>query len=505
MNSTLKKLLVGTLCIVMIAGACAGCAKAGSDSSSGDKPASEMQGGGTPPDGQPPSGDPPEGNPPDGGNGPGGTPPDGAPGGGQGSDASSVSWSGASTITSSTTEKNKTYSSTSENENALLIDTSGKVTLSGSKVTKTGGTSSSDGDSFYGTNSAIMCKSGGTTTIRNASVTTDAAGANGVFCFGGDASTNNSSGDGTTMNISDSTIKTTGDGSGGIMTTGGGTTNAEDLKITTSGRSSAAIRSDRGGGTVNVTGGTYKTSGVGSPAIYATATIKVKNAALTSTASQGIVNEGGNTVVLKNCTVNASNKKLNSQDNYNNSVFLYQSMSGDASDGASVFKMTGGTLNSSIGHVFHVTNTSASITLNGVKINNTDKENVLISVCDDAWSGLDNSATLNAKDQTLKGSMLVGDNSVLNVKLSGNSVWTGTTSGKIISHKDSSKISSKLGEVNIKLADEALIVLTDDTTVSSISGTGRINYNGHKLTVGNKTYTKGSPGVSTITETNSTK
>lgn len=47
------------------------------------------------------------------------------------------------------------------------------------------------------------------------------------------------------------------------MTTGGDTTNASNLTIETSGTSSAAIRSDQGGGTVNVDGGTYKTTGQG--------------------------------------------------------------------------------------------------------------------------------------------------------------------------------------------------------------------------------------------------
>ena len=472
MNTCIKKILIESLCSVMIIIPCVGFAESESETSLSSPPGNDMPGGG--------------------------------PGGAPGSDSSSVLWSGATTITSAATETGKTYSSTTASQNALLIDTSDAVTISDATVTKTGGTSASDSESFYGTNSGIMVKGGSTTTIKNSTITTSAAGANGVFSYGGNASTNATSGDGTTVNISDSTIKTTGDGSGGIMTTGYGTTNASNLTITTEGQSSAAIRSDRGGGFVNVDGGSYTTSGVGSPAIYATATINVKNAKLTSTASQGVVNEGGNTVVLEDCTVNASNKSLNSQDYFRNSIFLYQSMSGDASNGASVFKMTGGALNSSVGHVFHVTNTSAAITLEGVEINNTDSENVLISVCDDAWSGLSNSATLNAKNQTLTGDLLVGSDSSLDLKLSGTSVWTGTTSGKITTHKNSSTISSSLGTVNVTLADEALIVLTADTKVSSISGTGKINYNGYALTVGSKTYTSGSPGVSTITETSGT-
>lgn len=96
-----------------------------------------------------------------------------------------------------------------------------------------------------------------------------AAGANGVFSYGGSLSNDSSSGDGTTITISDSKIITNADNSGGIM-------NAYNLDIETSGTSSAAIRTDRGGGVVTVSGGTYKTKGQGSPTIYSTADVIVR-------------------------------------------------------------------------------------------------------------------------------------------------------------------------------------------------------------------------------------
>ena len=89
-------------------------------------------------------------------------------------------------------------------------------------------------------------------------------GANGVFSYGGSATTNNSANDNTTINISNSKITTSKDNSGGIMATGGGIINASNLEINTSGTSSAAIRSDRGGGTITVDGGSYVTSLVNS-------------------------------------------------------------------------------------------------------------------------------------------------------------------------------------------------------------------------------------------------
>ena len=125
--------------------------------------------GGTPPD--PPSG---EG---------GGSPPDGS--GGNSSSSSSVSWSGATEITSGGTYENQTYSSTASEENAVLINTSESVTLNNVKAIKYGGTEAGDNQSFYGTNSAVMVKGGTSTTINGGTVETNGAGANGVFSYGG--------------------------------------------------------------------------------------------------------------------------------------------------------------------------------------------------------------------------------------------------------------------------------------------------------------------------------
>ena len=137
-------------------------------------------------------------------------------------------------------------------------------------------------------NAAVLVKDGSNTTITGGDITSDAKGSNGVFSYGGNGGQNGSSGDGTTVTISDTKIVTTGDGSGGIMTTGGGVTKASNLDITTSGQSSAAIRTDRGGGSVTVDGGTYTSNGLGSPAIYSTADISVSNATLTFNLSEGV-------------------------------------------------------------------------------------------------------------------------------------------------------------------------------------------------------------------------
>ena len=418
---------------------------------------------------------------PSGDSGEGGTPPDSS---GGSSSSSSVSWSGATEITSAATVDSPTYSSTSSGQNAVLVNTSEAVTINNPTVTKSGGDSAGDNESFYGTNSAVMVKGGTTTNINGGTITTDAAGANAVFSYGGNGGQNGASGDGTTVNISDTKITTTGNGSGGIMTTGGGITVAKNLTVETSGQSSAAIRTDRGGGTVEVTGGTYTSNGLGSPAIYSTAAITVSDAELTSTKSEGVCIEGLNSVTLNNCTLNANNTQTNGQATFLDSVMIYQSMSGDSATGTSVFTMNGGTLNSQSGHVFHVTNTSAEITLNNVTINNSDSADVLLSVSDDGWSGASNVATLNLNNQFVSGNILVGSNSTLTLNLK-DATFSGNISGNV-TNASGDVVSSSLGTVNVTLDETSSWYLTGDTYVNSFEGTAaNVITNGYSLYVNN--------------------
>ncbi|MBR6918109.1 MAG: hypothetical protein IKN38_07990, partial [Clostridia bacterium] len=236
-----------------------------------------------------------------------------------------------------------------------------------------------------------------------------------------------------------------------------------------SGQSSAAIRTDRGGGTVTVDGGTYTSNGLGSPAIYSTADITVSDATLISNLSEGVCIEGLNSITLNNCDLTANNTKCNGNATFLDTIMIYQSMSGDAASGTSSFTMTGGSLTSKNGHVFHVTNTSAVITLSGVKITNNDSTNVLLSVCDDGWSGGSNIAVLNASNQTLSGAILVGSNSALTLKLSDSSTFTGYIDGKI-TNESGSTVSTEVGTVSVTLESGSTWSLTGDSYVTSFTG-----------------------------------
>ncbi len=459
----------------------------------GTAPASAAQG----PAGSPPSGAP-AGGPPDGNGGPGGTPPDGTPpegtppdgfgggmpGGAPGAgSAEDIEYTAAAEITAADTRSGETYASSAEDESALLISTPEEVSVSNPTVTKTGDSDGGDSCNFYGLNAAVLVKDGATAVITGGTVTSDADGANGVFCYGGNGGRNGGEGDGTTLYISDTVITTTGDGAGGIMTTGGGVTHAENLTVETSGRSSAPIRTDRGGGTVTVEGGSYTSNGLGSPAIYSTADITVSGATLVSNLSEGVCIEGLNSITLEDCDLTASNTRCNGNATFLDTIMIYQSMSGDADSGTSHFTMTSGSLTSKSGHVFHVTNTSAVITLEDVEIVNEDAENILLSVCADGWSGGSNTATLTAINQNLSGAVKVGSDASLTLELTESSAFEGSIDGSIVNAKGET-VSTETGAVSVTLDAGSTWTLTGDSYITELNGdTAGINTNGYTLYV----------------------
>ena len=415
-------------------------------------------------------------------NGPGGTPPGGNPPGGS---SGNVTYSASKEITTSEDLTSGTYSSTESDENAISVSGSIKSSLSNITVTKTGDSDGGDNTSFYGTNSAIIAKSGATVNITNANITTDANGANGVFSYGGSATTNNSNSDGTTVNISDSVITTSKNNSGGIMTTGGGVMNATNLTITTAGTSSAAIRSDRGGGTVVVDKGTYKTTGKGSPAIYSTADITVKNATLIATASEGVVIEGKNSVTLENVELTDTNNTLNGQSTTYKNIFLYQSMSGDAANGEATFTAKNSKITTNKGDSFYITNTTATINLENNEIINNDTTGYFLRTQKDSWGNSGSNGgivTLNLTNQKVNGNIYIDSISTLSMNMNSSN------------YEGAINTDNTAKSITIKLDSSSTIKLTGDSYITSLEDSdstySNIDLNGYKLYVNGKELTK---------------
>lgn len=365
----------------------------------------------------------------------------------------------ATTISEDGTYSGESYTSTGDDENALRVD-GAAVTLDGVTVDKSAGAASNteDGD-FYGMNAALLAMNGATVTIKNATVTSSAQNGNGVFSYGS------------------------------------GTTSASNSVVETSGNSSAAIRSDRGGGTVNVSGGAYTSNGYNSPAVYSTADITVKNANLTANNSEALVIEGKNSITLEDCYVtgNMSDTKGTSSSENVHNVMIYQSMSGDADVGTSVFSMTGGSLVGSSGDMFYITNTRCLLTLSGVNIVNNDADGALLRVVGNSASRGWGTAGSNgaqvefaADGQTLAGDIIADTISNLTMTMKNGSTFTGTVN--IIDNAEGGTAVSDNAVVTIE--NGCTRNLTGNCTLTSLTNNGTINFNGYTITLADGTVLK---------------
>ena len=187
---------------------------------------------------------------------------------------------------------------------------------------------------------------------------------------------------------------------------------------------------------------------------------------------------------MDDCDLTANNTQCNGNATFLDTIMIYQSMSGDAASGTSSFTMTGGSLTSKNGHVFHVTNTSAVITLEGVEIVNEDADNILLSVCADGWSGGSNIAVLKAIDQQLVGAIKVGSDSSLTLELTGGSTFEGCIDGAITNAKGET-VSTEAGTVSVTLDNTSTWTLTGDSYVTEFNGdASNVIANGYTLYVG---------------------
>ena len=389
--------------------------------------------------------------------------------------------SAARNVTENGVLENQVFGSTGNDENALRI-TGASVTLKNVEIMKEEGTSSStESGDFYGMNAALLATGGARVTVEDSAVHSAALNGNGLFSYG----------KGTGIFAKNVTITTEGSHSGGLQTTGGALTEAENVTVSTAGNSSAAIRSDRGGGTVLVKGGTFRTEGYGSPAVYSTADISIEGAFLSASRSEGAVIEGKNSIALKNCRMegNMADTRVMGGETIKeenvHTVMIYQSMSGDAEEGTSSFSMEGGSLLSHKGDVFYVTNTDCTIHLDNVKIKNEDKDGALLRVTGNSasrgWGKAGSNggkAAFTADHQKLEGTIAVDTISKLTMTLGQGSTWKGQA--EILSNE---KGSSNDAGIYLTIAKGAQWDLTGDSTVTALDNKGKINTHGYKLTV----------------------
>ena len=348
-------------------------------------------------------------------------------------------------LTASAFAETAVYTADQDDQSAVDVSGTEQVTLTGVTVLKTGGNASSaDAASFRGVNAAVRVYDSAVLTLSDSVIEASAQNATGVFAY-----------DHGTVYLSDCTVTVTGGGAGGVQVAGGGTLIGSSLTVQSA--SKAAIRSDRGGGTMILDGGSYTSTGKnGCPAIYSTADITVMNANCVSEQSRAVIIEGKNTVTLENVTIEG-NDQSTKEGSVRANVLLYQSASGDASVGTSVFTMNGGEMTCRSGAMFYCTNTDSVINLSNTELNLSEDGSLLI-VSAGRWgkegrNGGD--CVLNAENQVLEGTVTVDSISSLALNLTDSSF-----SGAI----------SADGQVRVTLNGNSTWTLTGDSNISAFEG-----------------------------------
>ncbi len=386
---------------------------------------------------------------------------------------SQITTEGVVDISDSQELSNKTLSTTSSDESAIVVNDGGSLNATSLTISKSGDSSNTENSEFYGLNAAVLVQKGSEATIKDTTIKTNATGANAIF----------STGENAIINVSNTKITTTGDSSRGLDATYGGTINANKVTITTSGQHCAAVATDRGEGTVTVKNSTLNTNGKGSPCVYSTGSISVSDSKGTATDSSCAVIEGKNSITLNNTKLTSYGVGRVDDGMDNCGVMIYQSMSGDASEGTGTFSATDSTLTISkkskvykTSPMFFITNTDAVINLENTKLNYGSNQLVTVSGNDGEWGSQGSNGgtlTFNATNQTLNGNISVDNISTASFILK-SSTLTST-----INSENNAK------EVNLSLDSSSKWVITGDSYVTTLTlennDLSLIEDNGHTI------------------------
>jgi hypothetical protein len=453
-------------------------------------------------------------------------------------------------------ESNGKYHTDSADVNAILIKNGGALKLANSIIDKTGDTATSGDDAdFYGVNSAILVNTNGTLDISYVEINTDSKGSNGIFVTNAEASSTGSSdssqgsgegaqppeaagnggqppeaqgspeggqppeatgntgespdgnggsqpGQPTVEGTTEATIKnvkitTHSDKSRGLDATYNGIINAENIIINTDGQSCAALATDRGEGQVHVKNseintGVSKDSGRGSPLIYSTGNISAENTKGTSYVSQIACIEGKNSIELTNCDLSGyAEGNRQDGDSYVDlgGIFIYQSMSGDADVGTSTFTAKDSKLTipkdssvSSEAPMFHITNTACVINLDGTECN--FESGVFLETSGQNQWGSEGSnggvCELNTNDEDIAGNVIVDSISSLNWNMK-NTRFNGAI--------------NSAGNATVNVGEGSTWTLTGDSSLSSLSVSGTIEYGDYSITANGQKYDSSNPFI----------
>ena len=432
---------------------------------------------------------------------------------GGGADTMTYDYSGTNSgkLTADGAEKTcegETTESTEADVNAALAVNSGTLTIKKGILNKSGDDENGDNCNFYGLNSiALAVGEKSKMYVSDSTLSATSAGSNAIF-----------STDSATVYANNDTINTTKDNSRGLDATYSGTIIGNKLDISTKGDHSAALATDRGGGNISVANSTLKTEGSGSPLIYSTGNIQVKNVTGTASGSQLAGMEGLNTILIKDSKLTSTNEGTTGSDPVANGVIIYQSTSGDAESTtgeAATFQAVDSKLKSSVkdGAMFYITNTRANIYLKNTNLDFDSSSSKLLRIegnNSNNWgSAGSNGGTVNftADNETLEGDVSVDNISSLSFFLLNGSKYT----GKMSVSENSNASTTSEDPITVNIDSDSSWVLTGDTEITNLNeedGAKIVDSDGKTVTikVNGEVKVKGDSSITlTVTGTYSTK
>ena len=320
------------------------------------------------------------------------------------------------------------YASTESDENAVLVEHGGTLTLKSADLQKSGNSDNVNDSNFYGVNAVLLALgSDSKVSTMETYLFSNSEGSNALFAT-----------DSGTIFAEAVTVETQANSSRGMDATYGGTIVANESTLTTGGDHCAGLATDRGGGNVSVTHSRIDTAGSGSPILYSTGIIEASDVTGTASGSQLAGVEGRNCVRVYDSTLSSKATGPVASDPIANGVIIFQSTSGDASTtshDAARFEVCDSKLSSSIasGAMFYITNNTAEVVLDHTDLDfDANAANLLEVTSNNAnnWGTPGRNgghATFTGRDQTLKGTIKVDTVSSLDFYLLDNSTYTGST------------------------------------------------------------------------------
>ncbi len=363
------------------------------------------------------------------------------------------------------------FRSRAEDESALRVSAR-DVILVDCAVEQWGEPSDLSKARLFGLDSALLVSRGGGLVMDGGSVTSAADGAAGVFAYG----------EGSEAVLNKTEVVTTKSSAPAVVASAQGTLALNGALLTTSGTESPAIRATARG-EVSVASGELVSNGTDSPVLQVTSAFTAEGAKLTAAHAEALVLAGSASASFSACSIASSMDTGRGEHAPVNVQGILVFGERSAARQTSTLALSGGSLTNNSGDLIFVTNVTADITLDGVRVQNADANAALLRVAANdgsiGWgeAGANGgSATLTCVHQQLSGDVVVDRLSRATVHLTENSRLEGAINLERPGEDDP-------GSLTVIVEPGCTWKLTADCSITELENHGTVNFNGHTLTL----------------------